>query len=936
MCGAPSLERVDVVQPVLFVVMVSLARLWRACGVVPSAVVGHSQGEIAAAVVAGVLSVEDGVRVVALRARALRALAGHGGMISVRAGRSDVDKLLADDSWTGRLEVAAVNGPDAVVVAGNAPAAREFLEYCEAMDIRARAIPVDYASHTAHVESVRDELARALAGIVPRSAEVPFFSTLSGDFLDGTELDAEYWYRNLRHPVEFHSAVRTLTDQGYATFIEASPNPVLGASIQETLDDTESEAAVLTTLERDAGDADRFLAALAEAHTRGVAIDWEAVLGRAELADLPGYPFQGKRFWLLPERTAPRDDLDDWFYRVDWTEVPCPEPASLDGRWLVVVPEGHEDGWATEVRDALAEAGARPEVVRAGDELGDCAGVVSLLALEGDGAVRTLALVQALDAAGTEAPLWMVTFGAVGAGGPVNRPHQAMLWGLGQVASLERGPHWTGLLDLPQTPDPALRGKLTAMLTGQEDQVAVRADAVRARRLSSAHVTATSGYTVPSGTILLTGGNTGIGAEVARWLAERGAEHLALVSRRGPRTEGIDDLTASLTRLGARVSVHSCDVSSRESVRELVHDLAQQGDIVRGVVHAAGLPQRAALNDMDEAAFNDVVAAKVEGAVHLDELCPDAELFLLFSSGAAVWGSARQGAYAAGNAFLDAFAQYRRGRGLPATSVAWGLWAAGGMTGDEEAVSFLRERGLRAMPVPRALAALDRVLAADETTVVVTDVDWSPFVESYTATRHRPLLDRLVTTTSPQRAGETGEPETESLRDRLAGLPRAERRAELVRLVRGNAATVLGHEDPKAAPASTPFKDLGFDSLAAVRMRNMLNAATGLRLPATLVFDHPNALAVADFLEAELDTESSEGRPSALAGLEALEEALPEVPETEREKLAQRLERVLAALRPAARATDTSGTDAHSSGDELNEAGVDELLEALGQELDDE
>ncbi|EQD87075.1 erythronolide synthase [Saccharopolyspora erythraea D] len=930
---APSLERVDVVQPVLFAVMVSLARLWRACGAVPSAVIGHSQGEIAAAVVAGALSLEDGMRVVARRSRAVRAVAGRGSMLSVRGGRSDVEKLLADDSWTGRLEVAAVNGPDAVVVAGDAQAAREFLEYCEGVGIRARAIPVDYASHTAHVEPVRDELVQALAGITPRRAEVPFFSTLTGDFLDGTELDAGYWYRNLRHPVEFHSAVQALTDQGYATFIEVSPHPVLASSVQETLDDAESDAAVLGTLERDAGDADRFLTALADAHTRGVAVDWEAVLGRAGLVDLPGYPFQGKRFWLLPDRTTPRDELDGWFYRVDWTEVPRSEPAALRGRWLVVVPEGHEeDGWTVEVRSALAEAGAEPEVTRGvGGLVGDCAGVVSLLALEGDGAVQTLVLVRELDAEGIDAPLWTVTFGAVDAGSPVARPDQAKLWGLGQVASLERGPRWTGLVDLPHMPDPELRGRLTAVLAGSEDQVAVRADAVRARRLSPAHVTATSEYAVPGGTILVTGGTAGLGAEVARWLAGRGAEHLALVSRRGPDTEGVGDLTAELTRLGARVSVHACDVSSREPVRELVHGLIEQGDVVRGVVHAAGLPQQVAINDMDEAAFDEVVAAKAGGAVHLDELCSDAELFLLFSSGAGVWGSARQGAYAAGNAFLDAFARHRRGRGLPATSVAWGLWAAGGMTGDEEAVSFLRERGVRAMPVPRALAALDRVLASGETAVVVTDVDWPAFAESYTAARPRPLLDRIVTTAPSERAGE---PETESLRDRLAGLPRAERTAELVRLVRTSTATVLGHDDPKAVRATTPFKELGFDSLAAVRLRNLLNAATGLRLPSTLVFDHPNASAVAGFLDAELGTEVRGEAPSALAGLDALEAALPEVPATEREELVQRLERMLAALRPVAQAADASGTGANPSGDDLGEAGVDELLEALGRELD--
>ncbi|WP_345025944.1 acyltransferase domain-containing protein, partial [Streptomyces sedi] len=232
--GAPGLDRVDVVQPVLFAVMVSLARLWREYGVEPAAVVGHSQGEIAAAYVAGALSLEDAAKVVALRSRALTALAGTGGMASIALSAEQVRDRLRP--WAGRIDVAAMNGPASTVVSGDAEALDELLSACEADGVRARRIPVDYASHAPQVEAIREELLDMLAGITPVSARVPFHSTVSGEVVDTAGLDASYWFRNLRQPVRFEEVTRALLEQGHRVFVEASPHPVLAVGVQETID----------------------------------------------------------------------------------------------------------------------------------------------------------------------------------------------------------------------------------------------------------------------------------------------------------------------------------------------------------------------------------------------------------------------------------------------------------------------------------------------------------------------------------------------------------------------------------------------------------------------------------------------------------------------------------------------------------------------------
>ncbi|MEV0281373.1 type I polyketide synthase, partial [Streptomyces sp. NPDC050610] len=303
--GAPTFERVDVVQPVLFAVMVSLSGLWRAYGVRPDAVVGHSQGEIAAACVAGALSLDDAARVVALRSKALRALSDGGGMASVALPADQVREWIA--RWGGRLSVAAVNGPVSTVVSGDVAALDELMAQAEKREVRARYVPVDYASHSVHVESMEAELLVELDGLTPRQAHVPFYSTVTGAPLDGIELDAGYWYRNLRRTVEFEKTTRALLDDGFRLFVEPSAHPVLAAAVQETADAAGRDARAIGTLRRDDGGPARMLRALGEAWEGGLPVDFSAACPGARRVDLPTYPFQRERFWPQPEAAARGD-----------------------------------------------------------------------------------------------------------------------------------------------------------------------------------------------------------------------------------------------------------------------------------------------------------------------------------------------------------------------------------------------------------------------------------------------------------------------------------------------------------------------------------------------------------------------------------------------------------------------------------------------------
>jgi mycoketide-CoA synthase len=303
--GAPGKDRVDVVQPVLFAVMVSLAELWKSVGVIPDAVIGHSQGEIAAAYIAGALSLRDAARVVTLRSKLLRSLTGPGGMLSIACGTGRARELLAP--YGNRVGIAAVNGRSAVVVSGEVAALDELVGFCADLDLRARRIDVDYASHSVEVEAIRAELAQVLAGIEPRSSRTAFFSTVTGCRLDTAGLDAEYWYRNIRQTVQFDQAVRSACEQGYRAFIESSPHPALVAGIEDTVNDCvdgDAEGIVVPTLGRDDGGLERFLTSAATAFVAGVSVEWRGALDEAGFVELPTYSFDRRRFWLSGEGVA--------------------------------------------------------------------------------------------------------------------------------------------------------------------------------------------------------------------------------------------------------------------------------------------------------------------------------------------------------------------------------------------------------------------------------------------------------------------------------------------------------------------------------------------------------------------------------------------------------------------------------------------------------
>ena len=574
-----------------------------------------------------------------------------------------------------------------------------------------------------------------------------------------------------------------------------------------------------------------------------------------QLADAAGMPVASVQ--SLAIRPADQAALtaagggQQWLFSVDW------QPHEV-----AAVPGGPGPGVVVLGEDGLAGLPEAPAVV-----------VVACPAPDGPvpAAVRTavdevLGLVQAWlgDDRFAGSQLVIVTRGAVAAraGESVADLAGAAVWGLAASAQAEH-PGQVMLADTDTGLDERVLALIAAAAGDGEPRLAIRGGQVLVPRLART-ARAEPGHEplplAPKGSVLVTGGTGALGALTARHLVTaHNIRHLILASRRGGAAPGAAALAADLAGRGARVTVAACDVGERQALEDLLASIPAEHALT-GVVHAAGVLDDALVGSLTPERVDVVLAAKADGSWYLHELTQDLGLgmFVLFSSAAGVLGSPGQGNYAAASTFLDALACYRRTRGLAATSLAWGLWSEySEMVGQANSVRVGRQ-GMRGLSAAEGLDLLDAGLTCGEPALVAARLDTAWLARSETVP---PLLSGLVRRRG-RRAAADGTVGDGGLAGRLAGLSDADRAAAVLDLVRGHIAATLGHASPQAVEPGRAFRDLGFDSLTAVELRNRLGVVTGLRLPATAVFDYPTPEALSGYLLSRLaGGPAAAGRP---------------------------------------------------------------------------
>ncbi|MGW0395884.1 SDR family NAD(P)-dependent oxidoreductase, partial [Streptomyces sp. NPDC003042] len=654
-----------------------------------------------------------------------------------------------------------------------------------------------------------------------------------------------------------------------------------------------------------------------------------ATVGRLVFRDVPDAEFTASEGGSRP------------LFQVDWVPTALPEPAERV-RWGVLGGAGPVgasfDGPSFEDVAAVgkaAEAGAAVDAVLAWAVEDDTADVVGAAHSAARGA---LALLQdwLADDRLEATRLVVLTRGAVDAGAAgVPEPASATVWGLLRSAQAE-APDRIVLVDLDHPGDAPVPARiLSAVLASGEPQAAVRGGEVLLPRLRRLAGTAGTGERAaawdPEGTVLITGGTGALGGLFARHLVTgHGVRHLVLASRRGEAAPRAGELRAELTALGAEVTLAAVDVSDRDALAAVLAAIPAEHPL-KGVVHTAGVLDNGLVAALTPDSLGAVLRPKADAAWHLHELTKDLELsaFVLFSSSVGVIGGPGQSNYAAANAFLDGLAAHRAGLGLAATSLAWGLWGLShgineGL--DENDLKRFGREGFKPVSPQEGTALFDSALAMSTSAVVALPVDLS----AMRAHGLVPPVFRALVRVPNRRAAQSGGAGAPQLATRLAALSPLEQHQAVLDLVRSEVATVLGHAGQDAVQADRAFQEMGFDSMTAVELRNRLNAATGVRLSATVVFDHPTPTALAEHVLGEVAPDGAGAEEPALAELERLEAALAALAEDSqtRSTVSVRLQTILSRLNEAAGAA--GGPDLAET---IESASADDLFDFIDNQL---
>ncbi|MEX3591586.1 phthiocerol type I polyketide synthase PpsB [Mycobacterium tuberculosis] len=865
----------------------TLTELWRSYGVQPDLVIGHSMGEVAAAVVAGALTPAEGLRVTATRARLMAPLSGQGGMALLGLDAAATEALIADYP---QVTVGIYNSPRQTVIAGPTEQIDELIARVRAQNRFASRVNIEVAPHNPAMDALQPAMRSELADLTPRTPTIGIISTTYADLHTQPIFDAEHWATNMRNPVRFQQAIASAgsgADGAYHTFIEISAHPLLTQAIADTLEDahrpTKSAAKYLSigTLQRDADDTVTFRTNL---YTADIAHPPHTCHPPEPHPTIPTTPWQHTHHWIAtthPSTAAPEDPgsnkvvvngqstsesraLEDWCHQLAWPIRPAvsADPPST-AAWLVVADNElcHELARAADSRvDSLSPpalaAGSDPaallDALRGVDNVlyappvpGELLDIES--AYQVFHATRRLAAAMVASSATAISPpkLFIMTRNAqpISEGDRAN-PGHAVLWGLGRSLALEHPEIWGGIIDLDDSmpAELAVRHVLTAAHgTDGEDQVVYRSGARHVPRLQRRTLPGKPVTLNADASQLVIGATGNIGPHLIRQLARMGAKTIVAMAR---KPGALDELTQCLAATGTDLIAVAADATDPAAMQTLFDRFGTELPPLEGIYLAAFAGRPALLSEMTDDDVTTMFRPKLDALalLHRRSLKSPVRHFVLFSSVSGLLGSRWLAHYTATSAFLDSFAGARRTMGLPATVVDWGLWKSLADV-QKDATQISAESGLQPMADEVAIGALPLVMNPDAAVAtVVVAADWPLLAAAYRTRGALRIVDDLLP--APEDVGK-GESE---FRTSLRSCPAEKRRDMLFDHVGALAATVMGMPPTEPLDPSAGFFQLGMDSLMSVTLQRALSESLGEFLPASVVFDYPTVYSLTDYL----------------------------------------------------------------------------------------
>ncbi|MEY2833930.1 MAG: hypothetical protein RLZZ574_3189, partial [Cyanobacteriota bacterium] len=766
-------------QPAIFALEYALAQMWLDWGIKPTALIGHSVGEYVAATIAGVFSLADALKLVAMRGKLMQNLSQEGDMFAVLTDEPTVESIIAP--FAAKIAIAAINTDQSIVISGEQAVVAEVVGKFDSLGIKSKQLKVSHAFHSPLMKPILQAFREIAESVAYYPPQAELISNVTGDLATVDINTPDYWVNHVVAPVRFAEGMKTL-QQKCNIFLEIGSKPTLiGMGRSSIAVDTTS--VWLPSLRPKKQDWQQVLQSLSSLYVRGIDINWQNVargLNPQKVA-LPTYPFQRQSYWLTKavnsnsklEVYLPTQDRVQTpeFYQIQWQEYPGELSSELitDNNIWLVFTGGHNLGEKLRVKldqqqqDCLiiSDLDLNPDnLTQIFNQHTNIGKIIYLAGLnqptetiaeitnyQQQHCTNVLSLLQTLTANSVAAPIWLMTRGCQAvhsSDSTVNNTAIAAscLWGLASAIAIEHPEFWGGIVDLDLNPSNNQVDNLLQIIsqTSQEDRIAVRQDQLYVPRLqATADLDSSKSLVLSTGSYLITGGLGSLGLKAAQLLADQGAKNLILLGRSQP-SEHAQQVISNLAQQGVTVKVINVNITDYDALEQIFRAnnlIPRKGEppfaptsSIKGIIHAAGVLNDGLLQNQTWTNFQQVIAPKVTGGWNLHQVTQDLELdfFVLFSSVASLIGSPGQSNYTVANAGLDAIARYRHSQGLPALSINWSAWADSGMAVEQG----FKVKGLNLIEPDAGLVALKQLLASNATQVGVIDADWQELSQKFT------------------------------------------------------------------------------------------------------------------------------------------------------------------------------------------------------------
>jgi acyl transferase domain-containing protein/acyl-CoA synthetase (AMP-forming)/AMP-acid ligase II/pimeloyl-ACP methyl ester carboxylesterase len=857
LAGEIELDSTQYTQPAIFALEYALAQMWLSWGIKPDAVMGHSVGEYVAATVAGVFSLEDGLKLIATRGKLMQSLPLNGGMYAVFASEEIVKSAIKPVK--DLVAIAAINNWQGITISGEINALQQVINKLDYQGIKSKQLNVSHAFHSPLMADILEEFGKVAEAINYSIPEIKLVSNVTGNFVTTEIAKARYWIDHIIAPVQFARGMDLLKQERYEIFLEIGAKPIL-LGMGRTTEPNLKRELWLPSLRQRKSDWQQILQSLAALYHRGVNIDWysfDRAYSREKIA-LPTYPFQRESYWLEPGNNSEAVSLNFASMSNNSLDLYQEIWQSQGNSIRDLAVNNNQDNWLILSDDSvlgeqLASKVNNSSLVYWQEDFAEVktilieTNITKIIYLWGlnldpkQNCQAILNLVKALFQTRITVPIWLVT--------QTNNSSEYVIKGLSKAITVEHPEYWGGIIELDEINNTATADYLLAAInnTENEDRWAIKDNNLYTARLqkldqalqnNSLNIAAENSY-------LITGGWGALGLQVAQWLLEKRAKHLILVGRSQPN----NDAQKIIDRLQKKVNIEikSLDITQLQPVQNLINNYPN----LKGIIHAAGILDDGILQNQTWEKFDRVISPKVDGAWNLHKATQNLTLdfFVMFSSVASLIGSPGQSNYSVANAGLDAIARYRQRHNLPALSINWGPWANTGMAAEKQ----FQLSGMELINPKPALEQLERLINSNLTQVGVLSVDWRRLSEQFAYIRTANYFDLVLDKTKQVEV----KIESTAIFAELLAINPTERANYLTDYLQSAIAQIL-QVDKQQLSVTDSLLDLGMDSLMVMEAIDRLKKDLQLMLYPREFYERPKIASLAQYLAAEFSNTHSQ------------------------------------------------------------------------------